>query len=231
MLSSRRADILEGLRQIKADKNNPPQGQVLTRGIELLRFPDADIREEAVFAFGLHWQCQEIFPILLNMLDGNESDQVVLEIAARAVATYTQLDVAKKTLVLKTLAKIALNANRDPELRGIAYLSAERLANKITDTGWAHLEEDIEELKVDWNWLHTLTQHSEQRLHPTHSYHSPPYPFSFPSHLIHSKKSQIPMTRGLCYFFLVPKLRSGMPSFQRSVKHSHISLIFLIISL
>ncbi len=90
MLSSRRADILDELRQIKADKNNPPQEQVLTRGIELLRFPDSDIREEAVFAFGFHWQCQEIFPILLNMLDGNESDQVLLEIAARAIATYTQ---------------------------------------------------------------------------------------------------------------------------------------------
>ena len=158
ILSARRADILDGLRQIKADKNQPPQGQVLARAIELLRFPDADIREEAVAALGLHWQCQEAFPILLTMLKGDESDQVVLEVAARAVAAYAQIDLADKSLALKTLASMALNANRDPELRGIAYLSAERLANKITDVQWAHAQEDIEELEVDWNWLHSLTQ-------------------------------------------------------------------------
>lgn len=164
MLSTRRADILDGLRHIKANKNNPPQGQVLTRGIELLRFPDADIREEAVAAFGLHWQCQEVFPILLKMLKGDESDQIVLEITARAVAAYASISLPDKSLALNTLAKIALNADSDPELRGIAYLSAKRLANKITDAVWAHTEEDIEELDVDWNWLHTLTQAMPNRL-------------------------------------------------------------------
>jgi len=156
MLSSRRSDILEGLRQIKANKNTPPQGQMLARGLELLRFPDADIREEAVFAFGLHWQCEEAFPILLKMLAGEESDQVVLEIAARAIATYPEIKSSEKTLALNTLAKMVLNANSDPELRGIAYLSAERLANKLKDTQWANTDEDIEALDVDWNWLQTL---------------------------------------------------------------------------
>jgi HEAT repeat protein len=181
IFSTRRTEILDGLRQIKADKNAPPQGQVLKRATELLQFPDADIREEAIVALGLHWQCQEIFPILLDMLDGNESDQVVLEIAARAIATYTQLHVAKKTLALKTLAKIVLNANYDPELRGIAYLSAKRLANQITDTRWAHLKEDIEELEVDWNWLHTLTQHRELRIPHKPSYHSTSTSTNFPT--------------------------------------------------
>jgi len=167
MLSSRRSDILDGLRQIKADKNNPPQGQILARGMELLQFPDADIREEAVFAFGLHWQCQEAFPILLHKLEGEESDQVVLEITARAIATYPKINFYEKKVVLNRLAKMALNVNSDPELRGIAYLSAERIADKITDTQWARTDEDIEELDVDWNWLQTLIRYKPSMLMAT----------------------------------------------------------------
>ena len=153
MMSTRRAEILNGLRQIKANRDNPPQGQVLYRAIELLRSQDADVREEAVAALGLHWQCKEAFPILLDMLKGHESDQVVLEIAARAVAAYAQIDSHDKELALRALSLVVLNVNYDPELRGIAYLGAERLADKITDAQWAQMKEDIEKLEVDWSWL------------------------------------------------------------------------------
>jgi hypothetical protein len=67
LTSTRRDDILDGLSDIYADRNTPPQGQILSYVLELLQFSDADVREEAVKAIGLHWQCTEAFPILLRV--------------------------------------------------------------------------------------------------------------------------------------------------------------------
>ena len=106
LMSERRSDILDGLSHIKADRMNPPQGPLLSRALELLQFPDADIREEAVAALALHWQCKDALPILSEMLKGGESDQVVLEIAARAVSVYAGQDMYEKNTVL---AAIVLN--------------------------------------------------------------------------------------------------------------------------
>jgi len=155
---------LDGLSHIKADRMNPPQGPLLSRALELLQFPDADIREEAVAALALHWQCKDALPVLSEMLKGGESDQVVLEIAARAVSVYAGQDMCEKNVVLAALAAIVLNFKSDPELRGIAYLSALRVAERITDIDWARTEEDIEELDVDWEWLKRLITGSHKKL-------------------------------------------------------------------
>jgi hypothetical protein len=163
LMSTNRSEILDGLREIGTNRINPPQGKILHRAIELLRFSDADVREEAVNAVGLHWQCPEAFPILLEMLKGQESDQVVLEAVVLAISTYrfdTRLD---KSSTLEALATIALDSHLDSELRGSAYLSLQNLLGRITVTEFAKAPYDIKELEVDWEWLEeTLLNQTEE---------------------------------------------------------------------
>ena len=155
LMSIHRSDILDGLREIGADRINPPQGKILNRTLELLRFSDADVREEAVNAVGLHWQCSEAFPILLDMLE-HESDQVVLEAVASAISTFKGKTMFNKGSTLKALVTLVLNPHLDPELRGTAYLSVQDILGKITVTEFAKAPYSIEELEVDWNWLKSL---------------------------------------------------------------------------
>jgi hypothetical protein len=56
---------------------------------------------------------------------------------------------------LQVLVHVALDEKANAELRGIAYISARATAGLLTPQEYARLPEDIHQLDVDWEWLHS----------------------------------------------------------------------------
>lgn len=151
--SRRRNEILDELSLLSADKDFPPPEIVENEVVGLLHHSDADIREAAIITACTHWMLDSAVPALLRMVEGGENDQVVLESAARAAGGIGRQKSSVRPRVISLLAKLALDENRDPGLRGVAYIAARWAEGLLTASQYAGAPEDIEELDVEWDWL------------------------------------------------------------------------------
>lgn len=151
--SRRRNEILDELSLLSAGKEFPPPEPVENEVVGLLHHSDADIREAAIVTACTHWMLDSAVPALLRMVEGGENDQVVLESAARAAGSVGRQRPRVRPRVVPLLAKLALDENRDPGLRGVAYIAARWAEGLLTAPQYAEATEDIEELDVEWDWL------------------------------------------------------------------------------
>jgi hypothetical protein len=53
---------------------------------------------------------------------------------------------------------VEFNQDADPELRGVAYLSARLASGLLTSRDQAQLPEDIHQLDVDWSWIRSIRE-------------------------------------------------------------------------
>ena len=100
--STNRRTLLDALIDIYTDTTSGPSADERLRLMQLLRHSDSDIRAETVNVAGTHWQLEEAYPILLRMISGVETDQVVLAETCTALGVLVaagkgdQREVAKR---------------------------------------------------------------------------------------------------------------------------------------
>ncbi|WP_309896388.1 HEAT repeat domain-containing protein [Archangium sp.] len=149
-------EILDGLRELKLDKDIPPSDEVVDAGLALMRSPDAEVRYETVWALCLHWGHVRTLPMLRAMLEGQEKDVEVLIISARSLGSMVERCGHPDEESFRVLARVALDERADVELRGVAYVSLRAAAGLLPAQEQALLPEDIRQLEVDWEWLRAI---------------------------------------------------------------------------
>ncbi len=140
-------EILDGLRELKLDKETPPSDEVVDAGLALMRSPDVEVRYETVWALCLHWGHLRTLPMLRAMLEGQEKDVEVLIIAARSLGSMVERCGHPDEESFRVLARVALDEGADApssgELRTSAFVplpgccrpESKRFCQK-TSTNW-----------------------------------------------------------------------------------------------
>ena len=160
LTSGNTTEILEALRDIKLDYATEPSDDVLDAGLKVMTHPEPDIRQQAVWAFCLHWGDKRTVPLLRALLDGRETDLEVLCVAARSVGSMFGQRGGLDEETRRVLARVALDESQDAELRGISYISLRLASGLLTSIEQSRLriEDDIREQEVDWSWLRAAAE-------------------------------------------------------------------------
>lgn len=153
LMSKRRTEILDGLYELNAIHDRQASSSEAAALLSLLKHRDADVREQAINVASTHWHIEESYPTLIAMLRGNERDQSVLTAACAAIGSMVAFfGLGNVEESSDALARIALDSDLDPVLRGTAYVSLLRITKKISVAEFAKLPDDIEVVAFDLDW-------------------------------------------------------------------------------
>ena len=155
--STRRSIVIDALYDLQNSTNKNLDNKVTKKLLQLISHSDADIRQLAVTVAGIHCQLEEAYQVIFSRVDnGAEKDQCVLSTMTAALGTLVTRGKGNKRETSTILARIVVNKKLDPELRGTAYLSIQRINDKISVRDYAASPRDIEKIKCDFDWINSL---------------------------------------------------------------------------
>jgi hypothetical protein len=155
--SKRRSEIIDALYKLGRIQNINLDSKMLNKLLQLISHTDADIRQLAVKVAGMHHQLQKAYEIIIYRINNEEEkDQSVLITACASLGTLVTRGKGDKKETNQILARIVMNESLDPELRGTAYLSIQRINDKISVREYAASSRDIEQMKCDFQWVSSL---------------------------------------------------------------------------
>lgn len=135
-----------------------PSDEVAARVLELAAHEDPDIRERAVFDIGIHWALPQSYNLLLNMLRGAETDELVIHAAIGGLGVLIQHGAGDITEVSRVLAKLALSEHALRKHRDHANRTLMMMHRKITVAEYGKGVVLPELIPWDGEWLGQFTK-------------------------------------------------------------------------
>jgi len=163
MLNSKQAEeTIEGLYELRSLKNKIEANLLKKDLLGLLGSPNPEIRELAASVLGVTYCMPDAYETLKSMLVGREKNQDVLMAVCEALTSLLQSGVGNSSEISSRLAFIVLDSSFNSGLRGVAHLSLRRINSDIALTDYARAPTDINDQKVNLEWVRDFTKSNKQ---------------------------------------------------------------------